>query len=87
MNVKCRTRPSLARVWVWACTQAGSPGAIPKSAPHHGQLAQETPHSPPVLSPCLYLAVPFLSSKGAGSWVGGGAPSPLEGLLEESLHY
>lgn len=33
MNVKCRTRPSLARVWVWACTQAGSPGAIPKSAP------------------------------------------------------
>lgn len=69
------------------------PGRLPrghtKVCPrrHHDRLAQETPHGPPVLSPCLYLAVPFLSSKGVGSWAGGGAPSPLEGLLGESLHY
>lgn len=37
MNVKCRTRPSLA--WVWACAQPGSSGpyqSLPPRAAHPG---------------------------------------------------
>lgn len=79
MNVKCRTRPSLA--WVWALPSQAPVGHT-KVCPL-GQPNQETPCGHLFLSPCLYRAVPLLPSEG-GSQVGKEGPQLPPGSSGES---